>query len=112
MEAYRFFIRFGGYSMRSYVCSVCFDAFPFGRRWPKLEWLETMVAFELAGSYRRATTVLGVTHSVVRQRLRSLDRQLGVALVEAQTSVLTSAGLLVAGQSRELLARMARWARR
>lgn len=93
--------------MQGPICSVCLDSLPFGASWPRLEELEALVAFEQGGTYRAAAAVIGVSHSVVRDRVRSLSERLGVDL--ADRDGLTATGRALVAVARADLARMAAW---
>ena len=79
----------------------------------RLPPLETLRVFEVAcrhGSYSEAARELHVTHSAVSQRIRQLEEELGLTLLERRGNrmVPTSSGLrLQAGVKSALLPRSA-----
>ncbi|NGO47565.1 LysR family transcriptional regulator [Streptomyces ureilyticus] len=68
-----------------------------GRRVPELGALELLLAVARLGSLGRAARELGITQPAASSRIRSMERQLGVALVDRSPtgSRLTDAGALV-----------------
>ncbi|MFG2028026.1 LysR family transcriptional regulator [Streptomyces sp. NPDC048825] len=82
--------------------SVAEQEFPgfsggLGRRVPELGALELLLAVARLGSLGRAARELGITQPAASSRIRSMERQLGVALVDRSPtgSRLTDAGALV-----------------
>ncbi|MEV8477916.1 LysR family transcriptional regulator [Streptomyces sp. NPDC051173] len=70
---------------------------PLSHRVPDLGALELLLAVARLGSLGRAAKELGITQPAASSRIRSMERQLGVALVERSPrgSRLTDAGALV-----------------
>ncbi|WP_328772803.1 LysR family transcriptional regulator [Streptomyces sp. NBC_00286] len=82
--------------------SVAEQEFPgfsggLARRVPELGALELLLAVARLGSLGRAARELGITQPAASSRIRSMERQLGVALVDRSPtgSRLTDAGALV-----------------
>ncbi|MQY09320.1 LysR family transcriptional regulator [Actinomadura macrotermitis] len=75
------------------------------RRVPDLGALELLLAVVRLGSVGRAAAELGVTQPAASARIRSMERQLGVALLERSPrgSRPTEAGTLVAGWAQQVL---------
>ncbi|MFE0641687.1 LysR family transcriptional regulator [Streptomyces sp. NPDC058877] len=69
------------------------------RRIPDLTSLELLLAVAERGSLGKAATQLGITQSAASARVRAMEQQIGVGLVERSFngSRLTPAGALVAG---------------
>ncbi|MBA2812475.1 LysR family transcriptional regulator [Streptomyces sp. KM273126] len=74
-------------------------------RVPDLGALELLLAVARLGSLGRAARELGVTQPAASSRIRSMERQLGVALVDRspQGSRLTDAGALVTDWARRVV---------
>ncbi|MCN9240882.1 LysR family transcriptional regulator [Streptomyces sp. RY43-2] len=74
-------------------------------RVPDLGALELLLAVARLGSFGRAARELGITQPAVSSRIRSMERQLGVALVERSPrgSRLTDAGALVTDWARRIV---------
>ncbi|WP_242907223.1 LysR family transcriptional regulator [Actinomadura terrae] len=75
------------------------------RRVPDLGALELLLAVVRLGSVGRAAAELGVTQPAASARIRSMERQVGVALLERSPrgSRPTEAGVLVAGWARQVV---------
>ncbi|WP_171168011.1 LysR family transcriptional regulator [Streptomyces sp. I05A-00742] len=78
---------------------------PIADRVPDLAALELLLAVARLGSLGRAARELGITQPAASGRLRSMERMLGVALVERSPrgSRLTSAGVLVTDWARRIV---------
>ncbi|QNP62429.1 LysR family transcriptional regulator [Streptomyces genisteinicus] len=78
---------------------------PLAHRVPDLGALELLLAVARHGSLGRAARELGVTQPAASSRVRSMERQLGVALVERSPrgSRLTEAGSLVTDWARRVV---------
>ncbi|MFJ5532242.1 LysR family transcriptional regulator [Streptomyces sp. NPDC093261] len=76
-----------------------------GRRVPDLGALELLLAVARLGSLGRAARELGITQPAASSRVRSMERQLGVALVDRSPrgSRLTDAGALVTDWARRIV---------
>ncbi|MFE7029551.1 LysR family transcriptional regulator [Streptomyces sp. NPDC057621] len=74
-------------------------------RVPELGALELLLAVARLGSLGRAARELGITQPAASSRIRSMERQLGVALVERSPrgSRLTDAGALVTDWARRVV---------
>jgi molybdate transport repressor ModE-like protein len=74
-------------------------------RVPDLGALELLLAVARLGSLGRAARELGITQPAASSRIRSMERQLGVALVDRSPrgSRLTDAGALVADWARRIV---------
>ncbi|MDQ1039819.1 molybdate transport repressor ModE-like protein [Streptomyces sp. V3I8] len=84
------------------------DAVPGGglaHRVPELGALELLLAVARLGSLGRAARELGITQPAASSRIRSMERQLGVALVDRSPrgSRLTDAGALVTDWARRVV---------
>lgn len=77
----------------------------FGTRLPDLVALRMLVAVGETGSLTSASVALAVSQQAVSARMRTLESQLGTALVarSRRGSTLTENGRLVAGWAREVL---------
>ncbi|MFF3513813.1 LysR family transcriptional regulator [Streptomyces sp. NPDC002573] len=75
------------------------------RRVPDLGALELLLAVARLGSLGRAARELGITQPAASSRVRSMERQLGVALVDRSPrgSRLTDAGALVTDWARRIV---------
>ncbi|GAB2947619.1 LysR family transcriptional regulator [Streptomyces pseudoechinosporeus] len=75
------------------------------RRVPELGALELLLAVARLGSLGRAARELGITQPAASSRIRSMERQLGVALVDRSPtgSRLTDAGALVTDWARRIV---------
>ncbi|MUN39607.1 LysR family transcriptional regulator [Actinomadura litoris] len=75
------------------------------RRVPDLGALELLLAVVRLGSLGRAAAELGVTQPAASARVRSMERQVGVALLDRSPrgSRPTEAGVLVAGWARQVV---------
>ncbi|MFI9646972.1 LysR family transcriptional regulator [Streptomyces sp. NPDC052040] len=75
------------------------------RRVPDLGALELLLAVARLGSLGRAARELGITQPAASSRIRSMERQLGVALVDRSPrgSRLTDAGALVTDWARRIV---------
>ncbi|MGK5632581.1 LysR family transcriptional regulator [Streptomyces sp. URMC 123] len=75
------------------------------QRVPDLAALELLLAVARLGSLGRAAREVGITQPAASSRLRSMERQLGVALVERSPrgSRLTAAGTLVTDWARRIV---------
>ncbi|MGW4445664.1 LysR family transcriptional regulator [Streptomyces sp. NPDC004376] len=78
---------------------------PLAHRVPDLGALELLLAVARLGSLGAAARELGITQPAASSRLRSMERQLGVALVERSPrgSRLTDAGALVTDWARRVV---------
>ncbi|MFI9310126.1 LysR family transcriptional regulator [Streptomyces triculaminicus] len=78
---------------------------PLAHRVPDLGALELLLAVARLGSLGRAAKELGITQPAASGRLRGMERQLGVALVERSPrgSRLTDAGVLVTDWARRIV---------
>ncbi|MDI9883096.1 LysR family transcriptional regulator [Streptomyces sp. HNM0645] len=78
---------------------------PVAHRVPDLAALELLLAVARHGSLGRAARELGVTQPAASSRIRSMERQLGVALVDRSPrgSRLTDAGALVTDWARRIV---------
>ncbi|GHG67605.1 LysR family transcriptional regulator [Streptomyces griseocarneus] len=78
---------------------------PLAHRVPDLGALELLLAVARLGSLGRAARELGITQPAASGRLRAMERQLGVALVERSPrgSRLTDAGVLVTDWARRIV---------
>ncbi|MFJ4921582.1 LysR family transcriptional regulator [Streptomyces sp. NPDC088725] len=78
---------------------------PLSRRVPDLGALELLLAVARLGSLGRAAREVGITQPAASSRIRAMERQLGVALVDRSPrgSLLTDAGVLVTGWARPLI---------
>ncbi|MFM9595565.1 LysR family transcriptional regulator [Streptomyces scabiei] len=76
-----------------------------GHRVPDLGALELLLAVARLGSLGRAARELGITQPAASSRIRSMERQLGVALVDRSPrgSRLTDAGALVTDWARRIV---------
>ncbi|MEU6081211.1 LysR family transcriptional regulator [Streptomyces sp. NPDC047108] len=74
-------------------------------RVPELGALELLLAVARLGSLGRAAKELGITQPAASSRIRSMERQLGVALVDRtpRGSRLTDAGVLVTDWARRIV---------
>ncbi|MEV6314974.1 LysR family transcriptional regulator [Streptomyces sp. NPDC051776] len=83
------------------------DAVPvsLAHRVPELGALELLLAVARLGSLGRAAKELGITQPAASSRIRSMERQLGVALVDRSPrgSRLTDAGVLVTDWARRIV---------
>ncbi|MCW7940941.1 LysR family transcriptional regulator [Streptomyces hygroscopicus] len=84
------------------------EAYPRGglaHRVPDLGALELLLAVARLGSLGRAARELGITQPAASSRIRSMERQLGVALVDRSPrgSRLTDAGALVTDWARRIM---------
>jgi DNA-binding transcriptional LysR family regulator len=72
----------------------------------EIRQLRAFVAIAHAGSFTRAARALGVTQPALSQRLRALELELGVVLVERgnRTGGLTEAGLSLLARAQRILA--------
>lgn len=72
---------------------------------PDVDSLDLLLTVASAGSLGRAAAVHGISQPAVTARIRSMERLVGVALVQrsARGSTLTPAGALVADWAREVL---------
>src|SRR4051794_26718181 len=75
------------------------------RRVPELGALELLLAVARLGSLGQAARELGITQPAASSRIRSMERQLGVALVDRSPrgSQLTDAGALVTDWARRIV---------
>ncbi|MDX2540859.1 LysR family transcriptional regulator [Streptomyces sp. WI04-05B] len=75
------------------------------RRVPDLGAMELLLAVARLGSLGRAAQELGITQPAASSRIRSMERQLGVALVDRSPrgSRLTDAGVLVTDWARRVV---------
>ncbi|MFF1698017.1 LysR family transcriptional regulator [Streptomyces sp. NPDC058257] len=80
-------------------------AAPLAHRVPDLGALELLLAVARLGSLGRAAKELGITQPAASSRVRSMERQLGVALVDRSPrgSQLTDAGALVTDWARRIV---------
>lgn len=78
---------------------------PLAHRIPDLGALELLLAVARLGSLGRAAKELGITQPAASSRLRAMERQLGVGLVERSPrgSRLTDAGALVTDWARRIV---------
>lgn len=78
---------------------------PLAHRVPDLGALELLLAVARLGSLGRAARELGITQPAASGRVRSMERQLGVALMERSPrgSRLTDAGVLVTDWARRVV---------
>ncbi|MFJ4011124.1 LysR family transcriptional regulator [Streptomyces sp. NPDC090026] len=78
---------------------------PLAHRVPDLGALELLLAVARHGSLGRAAREVGITQPAASSRVRSMERQLGVALVERSPrgSRLTEAGALVTDWARRVV---------
>ncbi|MFF3290064.1 LysR family transcriptional regulator [Streptomyces sp. NPDC003023] len=78
---------------------------PLAHRVPELGALELLLAVARHGSFGRAARELGITQPAASSRIRSMERQLGVALVDRSPrgSRLTEAGSLVTDWARRIV---------
>ncbi len=78
---------------------------PLAHRVPDLGALELLLAVARHGSMGRAARELGITQPAASSRIRSMERQLGVALVDRSPrgSRLTDAGALVTDWARRVV---------
>ncbi|WP_107095071.1 LysR family transcriptional regulator [Streptomyces chattanoogensis] len=78
---------------------------PLAHRVPDLAALELLLAVARLGSLGRAARARGITQPAASSRIRSMERQLGVALVERSPrgSRLTDAGVLVTDWARRVV---------
>ncbi|GHH48825.1 LysR family transcriptional regulator [Streptomyces candidus] len=78
---------------------------PLSHRVPDLAAMELLLAVARLGSLGRAAKELGVSQPAASGRIRSMERQLGVTLVERSPrgSRLTEAGVLVTDWSRRIV---------
>ncbi|MDQ1011813.1 molybdate transport repressor ModE-like protein [Streptomyces sp. V4I23] len=78
---------------------------PLAHRVPDLGALELLLAVARHGSLGRAARELGITQPAASSRIRSMERQLGVALVDRSPrgSRLTEAGALVTDWARRVV---------
>ncbi|MEV8018696.1 LysR family transcriptional regulator [Streptomyces sp. NPDC086554] len=78
---------------------------PLAHRVPDLGALELLLAVARLGSLGRAARELGITQPAASSRVRSMERQLGVALVDRSPrgSRLTDAGALVTDWARRIV---------
>ncbi|MFF3324288.1 LysR family transcriptional regulator [Streptomyces sp. NPDC002889] len=78
---------------------------PLAHRVPDLGALELLLAVARHGSLGRAARELGITQPAASSRIRSMERQLGVALVDRSPrgSRLTDAGALVTDWARRIV---------
>ncbi|MGP3927541.1 LysR family transcriptional regulator [Streptomyces sp. 8N616] len=78
---------------------------PLAHRVPDLGALELLLAVARLGSLGRAAGELGITQPAASSRIRSMERQLGVALVDRSPrgSRLTDAGVLVTDWARRIV---------
>ncbi|MEU6367765.1 LysR family transcriptional regulator [Streptomyces sp. NPDC046931] len=78
---------------------------PLAHRVPDLGALELLLAVARLGSLGRAARELGITQPAASSRIRSMERQLGVALVDRSPrgSRLTDAGALVTDWARRIV---------
>lgn len=78
---------------------------PLAHRVPELGALELLLAVARHGSMGRAARELGITQPAASSRIRSMERQLGVALVDRSPrgSRLTDAGALVTDWARRVV---------
>ncbi|MFD9222748.1 LysR family transcriptional regulator [Streptomyces sp. NPDC060064] len=78
---------------------------PLAHRVPDLGALELLLAVARHGSLGRAARELGITQPAASSRIRSMERQLGVALVDRSPrgSRLTDAGALVTDWARRVV---------
>ncbi|MFK0019379.1 LysR family transcriptional regulator [Streptomyces sp. NPDC090798] len=81
------------------------DAVGIAHRVPDLGALELLLAVARLGSLGRAARELGITQPAASSRIRSMERQLGVALVDRSPrgSRLTDAGALVTDWARRVV---------
>ncbi|UKY49125.1 LysR family transcriptional regulator [Streptomyces inhibens] len=80
-------------------------AVPLSHRVPDLGALELLIAVARLGSLGRAARARGISQPAASSRIRSMERQLGVALVERSPrgSRLTDAGALVTDWARRVV---------
>ncbi|MEU7181595.1 MULTISPECIES: LysR family transcriptional regulator [Streptomyces] len=78
---------------------------PLAHRVPDLGALELLLAVARLGSLGRAARATGITQPAASSRIRSMERQLGVALVDRSPrgSELTDAGVLVTDWARRVV---------
>ncbi|QKV95924.1 LysR family transcriptional regulator [Streptomyces sp. NA02950] len=81
------------------------EAAPVSHRVPDLGALELLLAVARLGSLGRAARELGITQPAASSRIRAMERQLGVALVDRSPrgSRLTEAGALVTDWARRVV---------
>jgi molybdate transport repressor ModE-like protein len=81
------------------------DRAPLAHRVPDLGALQLLLAVARHGSLGRAARELGITQPAASSRIRSMERQLGVALVDRSPrgSQLTDAGTLVTDWARRVV---------
>ncbi|MCQ4082673.1 LysR family transcriptional regulator [Streptomyces sp. RB6PN25] len=81
------------------------DAGPLAHRVPDLGALELLLAVARLGSLGRAARELGITQPAASSRIRAMERQLGVGLVQRSPtgSRLTEAGTLVTDWARRVI---------
>ncbi|MFI1101410.1 LysR family transcriptional regulator [Streptomyces melanogenes] len=81
------------------------DAGPLSRRVPELSAMELLIAVARHGSLGRAARDLGITQPAASSRIRSMERHLGVALVDRSPrgSTLTAEGALVTDWARRVV---------
>lgn len=78
---------------------------PLAHRVPDLGALELLLAVARLGSLGRAARELGITQPAASSRIRTMERQLGVALVDRSPrgSTLTTNGVLVTDWARRII---------
>ncbi|WP_327174812.1 LysR family transcriptional regulator [Streptomyces sp. NBC_01335] len=78
---------------------------PLAHRVPDLGALELLLAVARLGSLGRAARELGITQPAASSRIRTMERQLGVALLDRSPrgSTLTDAGALVTDWARRIV---------
>ncbi|HET6856693.1 MAG TPA: LysR family transcriptional regulator, partial [Streptomyces sp.] len=81
------------------------DLPPLAHRVPDLGSMELLLAVARLGSLGRAARELGITQPAASSRIRSMERRLGVALVDRSPrgSRLTDAGALVTDWARQVV---------
>ncbi|WP_371651442.1 MULTISPECIES: LysR family transcriptional regulator [unclassified Streptomyces] len=81
------------------------DAGPLSKRVPDLSAMELLIAVARHGSLGRAARDLGITQPAASSRIRSMERHLGVALVDRSPrgSKLTAEGALVTDWARRVV---------
>ncbi|WP_328679887.1 LysR family transcriptional regulator [Streptomyces sp. NBC_00322] len=81
------------------------ERIPLAHRVPDLGAMELLLAVARHGSLGRAARELGITQPAASSRIRSMERQLGVALVDRSPrgSRLTDAGALVTDWARRVV---------
>ncbi|MFF7141925.1 MULTISPECIES: LysR family transcriptional regulator [Streptomyces] len=89
----------------SYGDGKRFPAVGLAHRVPDLGALELLLAVARLGSLGRAARELGITQPAASSRIRSMERQLGMALVDRSPrgSRLTAAGALVTDWARRIM---------